>query len=755
MLESPAMPPSQFVGHPEGVRQLTSIVAEREPTQHNFFELLVHALLAVSMLFLLDHVFVWSGYAHDFLHGCFSILMFAGQAAGLTILGAFLIAATIHGGRRLDTLFLKNRWLAHTRTWVNVQTLALTMLTLLLVNNGSGRPFLLAPVWQSLLSLLPVISFALFMRFLDRRAKGPIRYGATAGLSLIVLLGGLVAFVYEWQHGLFGLSGAKARLASITTAAVWIGTTLLISGFAYRHLLRIHAWMRIASVVAAGMLLVLIHLANYLAYVDSYLYFHAVLTLLSVLLAWLIAEEVRRRFGTSRLPRPRGLVVGAILIAGVVLTCLSSRPNTTSGYVGTVHTVYHRALLERYYEGFPRYLRKLGLFAGRRVLGMREGALFSMGEVEGIPSTFSQMSPVPFPLPAGRRENIVVIFLDMKRPRDLGLYGLGGEKTPETDRHLADAFRFSRCFSAGNSTKESFPTIYTGAYRTSTYFSYALDHRSPWFAHPESRGLLHVLKRGGFHVTVLTNKFYHRKFFSIEALAPIYGGADVLINEVAEGPTPTARLRSAYENSGGIVPAEGRFATIIHVGSHSLNELPEVDEFIATVCEELIEKGRWDNTIVMVTADHGVQFGEHGRQTYGRTLFNEEVMVPLVVRIPGLPGGLVEDNVSSVDHLPTVVELLGIDDNPLIEGQSYAPVFLGAHLPRERPLYCESMNSVAVLRGDLKLIRWFSTGPWALFDLSTDPGERRNLVDDPEHRAVFEELRGIMISFTSDHPTLY
>jgi arylsulfatase A-like enzyme len=89
-------------------------------------------------------------------------------------------------------------------------------------------------------------------------------------------------------------------------------------------------------------------------------------------------------------------------------------------------------------------------------------------------------------------------------------------------------------------------------------------------------------------------------------------------------------------------------------------EIVHTDAHIGRLLAALEALGLADNTIVVLMADHGEEFWDHGRDTHGKTLYREVVRVPLGIRVPGMPARRVKEPMSLVDLMPTLLELLGI-----------------------------------------------------------------------------------------------
>ena len=163
-----------------------------------------------------------------------------------------------------------------------------------------------------------------------------------------------------------------------------------------------------------------------------------------------------------------------------------------------------------------------------------------------------------------------------------------------------------------------------------------------------------------------------------------------------------------------------------------------------------------DRTMVLVTADHGEAFGEHGMAWHGVELWDELVRVPMLLRVPGITPRTVTVRRSQIDLMPTLLELLRIpapapDAADALSGVSLSGDLLGAEAPA-RPVYIElpegPFNSLrrSVIDGDWKLTER-GVGRFELYNLANDPGERTNLAaTDPESlrrlRDVMESVRG-------------
>jgi len=150
-------------------------------------------------------------------------------------------------------------------------------------------------------------------------------------------------------------------------------------------------------------------------------------------------------------------------------------------------------------------------------------------------------------------------------------------------------------------------------------------------------------------------------------------------------------------------------------------------------------------TLVVLTADHGEEFGEHGGEFHAVTLYDEIARVPLMIAMPGFPSRAVGGNVSLLDVAPTILDLVGAPPLPRAEGRSLARAMRGEPLASRR-VFGESIRYGRAVRmvvdGDFKLIYEARARTYELFNLRNDPGEQRNIAD--QRRDVLTRLAAAM-----------
>ncbi|RLI05399.1 hypothetical protein DRO22_02795, partial [Candidatus Bathyarchaeota archaeon] len=178
---------------------------------------------------------------------------------------------------------------------------------------------------------------------------------------------------------------------------------------------------------------------------------------------------------------------------------------------------------------------------------------------------------------------------------------------------------------------------------------------------------------------------------------------------------------------------------------------------IGRLLEKISDLGLLEDTAIIFTSDHGTYIGEHNYVGKRDQLYEEVAHIPLIVRLPdseGAPRGRRDEIVQSPDIMPTILELAGVNVPPTVQGRSLLPVIHGES-KEEREIAVSSASLVGP-----RLPNWITVTSkrWALlasqvgsevkselYDLSKDPGETVNLID--EQPEVADDLRSRMIGF--------
>ncbi len=368
---------------------------------------------------------------------------------------------------------------------------------------------------------------------------------------------------------------------------------------------------------------------------------------------------------------------------------------------------------------------------------------------------------VPLPAPRGPRRplRLVWIVVDSLRADRLAGGGYHRTLTPNLDAFAARSVVFSQARSQSDNTSESFPS-----FLGSQYPSYFLA------VPPEPRlnhTMASVLAGQGYRTGVVTpirlipeyalagfdvakQDISHRHSF-------VYGVTSVPVTVSAEEllrqwhSDPFFLLVHYYDPHGAYIPHE-RF----YFGSSSEDaydsEVAYTDHFLGKLLALLEENGFLEDTIVVIHADHGDSFGEHGNVAHGGSLFDEVVHVPLLLYVPGVAPREVDEPVGLVDVMPTLLDIMGHPDPGRLQGRSLRALLEGGTLPR-RPVFFESNYPgnllYGVYDGGHKLLWDVKSDAFSMFDLTADPLELTNTVSasaDQRDR-LMETLNGFRDAF--------
>ena len=194
---------------------------------------------------------------------------------------------------------------------------------------------------------------------------------------------------------------------------------------------------------------------------------------------------------------------------------------------------------------------------------------------------------------------------------------------------------------------------------------------------------------------------------------------------------------------------------------HYYGQITHIDYQLGRLFGELKSRGLYDNTVIVITSDHGEHLGDHG--LYAKSTFLESsARVPIILRLPRTPLGppdesggrrynrRVDSPVLTADIAPTLLALAGLQPDAAMDGASLL------RLPRERVIFGETRESVFATDGRLKYLYYFAGGVEQFFDVGSDPDDCHNLAGEPEHAAAQAALKARLIAYLSanDRPAV-
>jgi arylsulfatase A-like enzyme/Tfp pilus assembly protein PilF len=371
----------------------------------------------------------------------------------------------------------------------------------------------------------------------------------------------------------------------------------------------------------------------------------------------------------------------------------------------------------------------------------------------------------PVAAPAAR--HLVLVTVDTLRADRVGVYGHAGAATPHLDRLAREGAWAPQATVHVPLTRPSHASILTGLHPAEHGLR---DNVSPPLR-ADVPVLAEALQAAGFRTAAFVSSIV------LSAQSGLGRGFEAYGDRFEAGGGDDARFLNTIQKRGDVATGEAtewirsspddRLFLWLHLyDPHDPYEPPEPyasrfadrpydgevawsDELVGRVRAALEARGVFEDALIVVTSDHGEGLGEHGESAHGFFAYESTLRVPFIVRGRGVtPGGRLSVTARSVDIVPTVLDLLGVDAGRLEPaGRSLARELRGVRMADE-PAYAESLLPLLHYGwSDLRVLR---DGRWKyiqaprpeLYDLQRDPSETANVADTERARA--EALRAAL-----------
>ena len=393
---------------------------------------------------------------------------------------------------------------------------------------------------------------------------------------------------------------------------------------------------------------------------------------------------------------------------------------------------------------------------------------------------------------ADRRPNVVLVVVDTLRADHLGCYGYARDTSPRIDAFATDAMLFERCFSHAADTRYACASLLSGFLPHETG---VLDDTT---LGEELVTLPEMLREHGYATAAVISNYVLRAGRGYEQGFDIFddtmeqreqirewperiaaGTTDraiELLGELSDRPfflwvhyqdphgpyAPPSGLEQVFrddekrlppvEPSGSLsgrggIPAYQQLGDQRDPDSYRARydgEIRYVDAELARFFDALKEADLYDDSLIILTSDHGEGMGEHDYYfAHGEYLYQHQIHVPLIVRWGDRLVGRRAEPVQHVDIVPTVLAALDIDNGTAFRG---ADLRQRGRTDRrilsemKSPLVADTQK-LALVQGSAKLIHTPATRRFELYDLAADPDEQQDLAHDPGHAARLSDLR--------------
>jgi hypothetical protein len=589
-----------------------------------------------------------------------------------------------------------------------------------------------ASVWElewGLLWLLPTLlaaSGALFVLgafliwFLEQSAARPVRAllaALAAGAAAVVAFG-----VGGGRHlaTLAARGGFTLGVAALGGVAVWALAPALA------RLERVRPAL-CAALVATTLLS--LELANRFILVRLYPAFHLGMAAGALLLLPLGAEALARWLGPAP-PEPTGRVPPAFAAVGVWLLSVAL-------VVPSAHRLSRfdnfRLLITEHAPLSGRAVELAALVAPVPAEDTVDCDAIPVQERAAHAACSEQAAEQSGRTLDLRNRDFLLISIDALRADHLGSYGYSRPTTPHIDALAHHAVVFEHAYAPTPHTSYSVTSLMTGKYMRPLLLQGVAQDSDTWAG---------LFRTYGYR----TAAFYPPAVFFIDpdrfqGFRDSFLGFEYRWVEFAEGQRRVQQVTDYLATA----PADKRLFTWVHLfaphepyenhpefpfGERDLDrydsEIRSADETVGELVAAF--RARRPNAVVIVTADHGEEFGEHGGHYHGTSVYEEQVRVPLLISAPGsLSARRVAEPVQTIDLLPTLLTALDIPKPPRLRGRDLGPLLAGKRPEGKGLALAETDEQTLLAEGALRLICARKLGACQLFDVSHDGAERSDI----------------------------
>jgi len=357
------------------------------------------------------------------------------------------------------------------------------------------------------------------------------------------------------------------------------------------------------------------------------------------------------------------------------------------------------------------------------------------------------------PAPIYADSNVLLVTLDTLRADRLGTYGYLQGDTPHLDQLARDGIRFDQAISPMPMTLPAHASLMTAL----EPYEHGVRDNSEFQLSPDLFMLAESFQKAGYETGAFVAAYVLHSHWGLDRGFDLYNDDGVHgVDDLGSG--------SKIERRGDEVvmaalpwllqERDSPFFSWVHLyDPHAPYDAPDpwgtrfanepydgevsfTDSVVGNLLEGLENAGLLENTIVVVTADHGEDLQDHGELGHGLFVYDTTVRVPLLLRLPDLTaaGMVIDEQVRLLDIAPTLLELTGLPLPENVTGRSVAPFITGTGATR--PAYSETMfprwhlgwqELYALRDGGYKYI--LAPRP-ELYDVRSDPQEMNNLASD-------------------------
>jgi choline-sulfatase len=357
--------------------------------------------------------------------------------------------------------------------------------------------------------------------------------------------------------------------------------------------------------------------------------------------------------------------------------------------------------------------------------------------------------------------HVVFVTIDTLRADRVGIYGRRDAATPNLDRLAREGALVPQTTAQAPLTRPSHTTIFTGRYPA----AHGVRDNVSAALSPDIPTLAEQFEKHGFQTAAFISSIV------LSSQSGLSRGFQTYSETFADDTPDDARFLNTIQRRGDIPTGEAIEWLRAHAAAptflwlhlydpHDPYEPPEPfasrfadrpydgevawsDELVGRVDRALDAAGIRDETLMVVTSDHGEGLGDHGEAVHGFFIYETTLRVPFIARGPGIPAGTtLEATLRHVDLFPTLLDLAGVPaPGSAGSGRSVADALRGGKMIGDEPSFAESLTPLVHYGwSDLRSVR---DGRWKyilaprpeLYDLTRDPDEQHNLESAEPARA--------------------
>lgn len=401
----------------------------------------------------------------------------------------------------------------------------------------------------------------------------------------------------------------------------------------------------------------------------------------------------------------------------------------------------------------------------------REQNLYLAGAV----LVLAGLTSIPFRLNAAEtKPNVIIITIDTLRADHLGCYGYRPIRTPNIDAQARLSARFTRAFTPVPITLPAHAALFTGSYPMATGIHDFIGNKLP----SNAVTLAKVLHDHGYATAaflgaaVLDSRFGlnqgfdtyfdHFDFSRVDdnTIDRLERRGDRVMDEALKWLKQSPRrpfflwihLYDPHYPYAAPEPIASQYR-----GQPYDGEIAFTDAQVGRLFSSPEAPSLSKNSIIVLASDHGEALGEHGEKKHGYFIYNSTLHIPLLIKVPGVAPRVIEDDVSLVDVMPTVLQTLRIPIPPTVQGRSLLSAMRGSPgAAAASNLYSETYLPLLHFRWSQltglgwRGLKYIEAPKPELYDTRGDPGETNNLVKSRQADALAmrERLRALLRRYT-------